>query len=344
MFSQANETFIAQLQADSVNHRFYVNVRYCGVNATAKNFSYRVCFLGKKKKFSCSVHAVELGEIGPILTGTTTLTDFMDILENLNYPLCVVCKIEIFVKKESLKEPENAEASTQGIDLLRKLECPVCLEYMIPPIMQCNGGHSFCQGCRNQITTCPICKGTISDTRNFLLEDITSMIVYPCKYKRYGCTHSAKADQIQQHQDTCINGPYRCIMDDCSWEDRHTKFLEHLTDTHKDNIVETDSISYILDNTLDMEFYNYICIVNKKVFRIEFSRDADEFWWIVHTVKGQTEPNKYLLELDFKSESNERLYVKRNVNDQSLLFQKDQLCEFIDGDVLTYKMHIVESA
>ena len=41
-------------------------------------------------------------------------------------------------------------------------ECPICLEYMRPPmkIVQCHNGHLVCEGCSKmkEIETCPTCR------------------------------------------------------------------------------------------------------------------------------------------------------------------------------------------
>ncbi|KAI4459005.1 e3 ubiquitin-protein ligase siah2 [Holotrichia oblita] len=341
VFYKDGKTFLAQLKSDIINHRLYINVMYCGPNSTTGNLSYRVSFLGNEREYPCSVYPVQLDKTGPITAETVTTVDFLDILETLNRPVRIMCKIDTFVQ-EVIEKPEEDEVLSQGNGILQQLECPICLEYMTPPILQCHGGHSFCQPCRKKITTCPTCRSAIGNTRNFLLENITSTIPYPCKYKKYGCNFSTSANNIQKHQAACIKVPCRCIMNDCSWEDRHSKLVAHLTKTHKDNFLETDSVSYILDDSLDVESYNYICIVNDHVFRIEFTRDRDSFWWIVYTKNDIEDVKKYMLKLDFKAENNERIYIERTAVNELRSFYKHQLSEFINGGVLTYKMHIVE--
>ena len=42
------------------------------------------------------------------------------------------------------------------------LDCPVCMEQMMPPkkIFQCSNGHAFCEQCKENpaLTSCPICR------------------------------------------------------------------------------------------------------------------------------------------------------------------------------------------
>lgn len=61
-------------------------------------------------------------------------------------------------------EPYGSQTSTTDIEYskLEKLtaifECPVCLEYILPPIWQCKGGHLVCSNCRPKLNNCPKCR------------------------------------------------------------------------------------------------------------------------------------------------------------------------------------------
>ena len=37
-------------------------------------------------------------------------------------------------------------------ELAQLFECPVCFDYVLPPIMQCNAGHLVCQHCQPKLT------------------------------------------------------------------------------------------------------------------------------------------------------------------------------------------------
>ena len=56
-------------------------------------------------------------------------------------------------------------------------ECPVCLVEMIPPtkIFQCINGHSLCEKCKDNVTTCPSCRVSLGGnamSRNILAESL----------------------------------------------------------------------------------------------------------------------------------------------------------------------------
>ena len=63
--------------------------------------------------------------------------------------------------------PQNAAAeavpasSSQSSGLASLFECPVCFDYVLPPILQCHAGHLVCSNCRPKLTCCPTCRGQL---------------------------------------------------------------------------------------------------------------------------------------------------------------------------------------
>lgn len=45
--------------------------------------------------------------------------------------------------------------------VLSAFECPVCMDYMMPPYLQCQSGHLVCGNCRPKLTCCPTCRGPV---------------------------------------------------------------------------------------------------------------------------------------------------------------------------------------
>ena len=56
--------------------------------------------------------------------------------------------------------------------LLKELKCPVCMEYMVPPIKLCMNGHNICSKRRERVQCCPTCRDKFSEIRNVALENI----------------------------------------------------------------------------------------------------------------------------------------------------------------------------
>ena len=60
-----------------------------------------------------------------------------------------------------LDTPSTAEEET--FDFLKwrlhaQLECLLCVEIMVPPIMVCKNGHMICHNCRPKLDRCPLCR------------------------------------------------------------------------------------------------------------------------------------------------------------------------------------------
>ncbi len=51
--------------------------------------------------------------------------------------------------------------ANQHQDLVSLFECPVCFDYALPPILQCQSGHIVCSQCRQKLSSCPTCRGPL---------------------------------------------------------------------------------------------------------------------------------------------------------------------------------------
>jgi len=131
-------------------------------------------------------------------------------------------------------QPESTDLEKS---LLSHLECPVCLEYLKPPILLCANGHKICRICRQKVTKCPTCKDHFVDTRNLALEDLARQVIYPCKYRSYGCTDTFSHDNIVGHQAKCRYIPQVCpvaklAIGKCSWTGSYDDIKGHLEENH----------------------------------------------------------------------------------------------------------------
>ena len=96
-------------------------------------------------------------------------------------------------------------------ELTSLFECPVCFDYVLPPILQCQNGHLVCQNCRQKITCCPTCRVPISSNiRNLPMEKLASTMWFPCKYSNSGCSLQLLYSDKPDHEDSCEFKPYQC--------------------------------------------------------------------------------------------------------------------------------------
>jgi hypothetical protein len=123
--------------------------------------------------------------IAPNTTPTTTTT--------------TTCSINLSTCQQSL----TSTGSNQHQDLVNLFECPVCFDYALPPILQCQSGHIVCSQCRQKLSSCPTCRGPLGNIRNLGMEKVADTISFPCKYQTNGCSVNLLHKNKLEHEDCC---------------------------------------------------------------------------------------------------------------------------------------------
>ena len=127
--------------------------------------------------------------------------------------------------------------------LLMQLKCPVCLEYMRPPITLCVNGHNICNTCKPRLSHCPTCRQRYLNTRNVALEEVATELNYPCMYRNYGCLEIYKLDLIGGHQEKCQYSPQPCPVNklnlgNCTWTGISSSMTSHLKQEHRNVCID----------------------------------------------------------------------------------------------------------
>ncbi|ESN92606.1 hypothetical protein HELRODRAFT_69385, partial [Helobdella robusta] len=120
-------------------------------------------------------------------------------------------------------------------DLASLFECPVCFDYALPPIMQCQSGHIVCSHCRPKLQFCPTCRGALGNIRNLAMEKVASQVLFPCRYMSNGCEASLPHTDKANHEDGCEFRPYNCPCPgaSCKWQGSLEQVMPHLLQQHK---------------------------------------------------------------------------------------------------------------
>lgn len=128
-----------------------------------------------------------------------------------------------------------AAGSSNNQDLASLFECPVCFDYALPPIMQCQSGHIVCQSCRQKLNLCPTCRGPLGNIRNLAMEKVASTVMFPCKYSNSGCPVTLLHTDKTDHEDICEYRPYCCPCPgaSCKWQGSLEQVMNHLLQQHK---------------------------------------------------------------------------------------------------------------
>lgn len=107
--------------------------------------------------------------------------------------------------------PQMNDRIPSTSELTQLFECPVCFDYVLPPILQCQNGHLVCQSCRGKITCCPTCRVPIASAiRNLPLEKLAENLRFPCKFSSNGCEARLEVTAKLDHEDLCEFKPYQC--------------------------------------------------------------------------------------------------------------------------------------
>lgn len=124
--------------------------------------------------------------------------------------------------------PKNIKKkfNKHNYDIEKMMECPVCMEFMTPPIWQCVSGHPLCDICSKKVNTCPTCRVDMEKkVRNFLAESILSMNSHFCQYSR--CGQSVAYCDKRKHEETCVWALLTCHK--CEKVSRNDKdIIDHL--------------------------------------------------------------------------------------------------------------------
>ncbi|KAF5296141.1 hypothetical protein FQR65_LT10311 [Abscondita terminalis] len=220
------------------------------------------------------------------------------------------------ISKLKLSEPPQ-EDKVSGNSFLDELECPVCNNYMMPPIFVCPTGHSICNSCKIKIQNCPLCRSVLQSTRNFTLEKLASTVKYPCKYQDLGCMMTLNHEQVGNHHAICSYGKRRCPMKFfalCDVNNTFSDLIGHLNEKHTHYIVKTNFM-YSREIVGNVTTSYWITIFENEIFVIccEHSKTTGPIKFNVLHVGMKNPKSTYKFELKFGDQSinNLKLIISR---------------------------------
>ncbi|KAF5301669.1 hypothetical protein FQR65_LT19204 [Abscondita terminalis] len=252
--------------------------------------------------------------------------------------------------------PKNNKTDDIDETLLTIFECPICNNYMKPPIFQCLSGHSLCNHCRPKLGQCPTCRTGFGNTRNYSLETLSHRTKFPCLYRELGCRIVMSASEINKHEIECDVKPYGCPfleVKKCFWEGSFANIAPHLTLQHSDktkftNVIDVRAI-YSYESTSDL----YCMIYNGDIFRVchKYDRGSHNVYWAVQYVGPKAEAKNYKFEISLLDARNEnRKLVRADVCQeltnydsmfkQAIILPLNLLTMFSTGEGITYSCKI----
>ncbi|XP_066259985.1 E3 ubiquitin-protein ligase Siah1-like isoform X2 [Euwallacea similis] len=156
----------------------------------------------------------------------------------------------------------------------KEFECPVCFNYIIPPIMMCINSHVICFDCWRRCISCPTCRVKKSITRAWALERIHSFIAFPCKWE--GCPYIASGPDRMLHVNVCRFYPTTCPLGnsyECSWKGIIGSLPEHLIQRHQKNVFLKSGITLRAASFTSSEKQEYTMVFIVNVYDLSFRED-----------------------------------------------------------------------
>ncbi|XP_023014618.2 uncharacterized protein [Leptinotarsa decemlineata] len=115
--------------------------------------------------------------------------------------------VKICQSFEPLAEGFPKQSFPINLEILGKsFECPICKDYMCPPVYNCQTGHTICKNCKMKMRNCPFCQAAIGKSRNFVLEEILETLSIPCQNEAKGCGFVGRIEEVKFHEVLC---PYK---------------------------------------------------------------------------------------------------------------------------------------
>jgi E3 ubiquitin-protein ligase SIAH1 len=189
--------------------------------------------------------------------------------------------------------------------LLSELECPVCMEYMVSPILMCVKGHTICDICRPKIPECPTCRQKFSNTRNIPLEKLAREVKYPCSYQKLGCEEHFDHDTVREHQLRCHYRPQTCpacqrLNVKCGWTGIYNDIKKHLMEKHRGECYEyVDGKFRVLRNIEPCMILSQFVLALNEVFFLTFQANNDTLYAVLLYVGPSENAAKYKYKVKF---------------------------------------------
>jgi E3 ubiquitin-protein ligase SIAH1 len=186
--------------------------------------------------------------------------------------------------------------------LLSDLECPECLEYMVPPITLCPNGHSICSKCREEVDGCPTCREKFTIIRSVTFERIARRQKYPCANRDNGCPDLLSIEDIAEHKAVCTHGSIKCPLNKtifkCSWMGLISDLEKHATAAHS---VQKRKHAEFNFSQLQSEAAFLFCL--GKVFMYYKMVSDGRFYCAVQLIGPSSQASKFKCEFNLRSAS-----------------------------------------
>jgi hypothetical protein len=191
----------------------------------------------------------------------------------------------------------------QHHDLVNLFECPVCFDYALPPILQCQSGHIVCSQCRQKLSSCPTCRGPLGNIRNLGMEKVADTILFPCKYQTNGCLLNLVHKHKLEHEDCCDFRPYMCPCPgaSCKWQGSLDNVMQHLWLAHKSiTTLQGEDIVFLATDITLPGAVDWVMMQScfGHHFMLVLEKQEQQFFAIVQLIGSRQQAEKFVYRLE----------------------------------------------
>lgn len=212
------------------------------------------------------------------------------------------------------------------------LQCPVCLDTMTRPIIQCQVGHSMCGNCitANSLKLCPQCRKPLSNTRNYqleqLIENMDKCLRVQCFYAPRGCKFQISPKEKDDHELECRYRNFRCEGDKfAKWNCKFSGSLEQVYDHFKKTHPVWSDYKTDCTRNVDLTKDSY------DVQMISFFNGANYFWY-KHKVNTAKSKVYFVIQFVGTRKQSSSFYYEFEVHDRSQPVRKFKITEICASD------------
>lgn len=235
-------------------------------------------------------------------------------------------------------------------DILSLLECPVCTEVMLNTIYQCKAGHSFCETCIKQLSSCPICKKELTNTCNYALMTLSAQLYHPCRNKERGCLFEDFPDKLRKHEATCYR--YECplkLSNSCNFNGDRDELLAHCTNYHEHLSQDNFGVKWSL-KAKNCIIIKIICAYGN-VFSSCRKFTGNDLLWTIQFYGEEKEAKGYNFTIEFKQEGKSLIFsdVCSSMTDEARVFENGlcipyyQLGGFVSNNLCVNNIFITKN-
>lgn len=180
--------------------------------------------------------------------------------------------------------------------LMKELECPVCFEYMKPPISMCENGHSICNDCKPKLNNCPSCRKSFLNVRNLALESLATVLV-----------STNKSPKISDSSNKNYKCPFATISnEDCVWNGSLPDMKNHIKTSHGDGNdmhESTGHFNVILTNLSPERHYRKVVSIGDELFYVVWEIKDGRFFCSVLYVGTKKKSFRFMYAFSIKTEN-----------------------------------------